>query len=491
MIWVAAASGVFGACRWWSLMRLALQRYALAGLILTASCPALTAAEWQCAGHWLQFRGKPVLLVGDSITQGWMELGTNFDQRGYVDALARRGINVMLLWSYIGIVDQSADPRIGYDAPELWPWTRTNGKFDLTRFNAAYFDRLHELIRLADVNGIVVVIQVHDGWTKTKFAGHPFNVANGGPLTDKAQFVELHDYDRAMPPAFDPQWTRPQKHQYYLERFCERLIRATANTPNVMFEIFNEGEWYDARRLRAFQMHFLNFFKARTSQPLIVNDDHVRGVPSFRGELKADILSHHTPRWDNLPPAQVFFDHYSREFESTPAKPMFFSEPVPSYEGGDGATETALLRLLWGSALAGASVVIQNDASFGFDPRSPMAAQADQCDRILDLEGHLARFFHRTGVDFAAMKPEGRLASTGVCLANVGAEYVVFAPQGKAFTVNLTAAQNMTFLARWYDPRTAQFQDAGRVTGGNASEPFISPLQDDAVLHLRGQRASR
>jgi hypothetical protein len=465
--------------------------YALVGVILIVLCSTLAGVEWRCDGHWLEFRGKPILLIGDSITQGWMELGTDFDQRAYIEALARRGINVLLLWSYIGVVDQPADPRIGYDAPEIWPWERTNGEFDLTRFHDAYFDRLHELLRLADVHSIVAVIQVHDGWTKTKFAGHPFNVANGGPLTDKAQFVELHDYDRAMPPALDPQWTRPQKHQYYLERFCERLIRATAEAPNVMFEIFNEGEWYDARRLRAFQMHFLDFFKARTLQPLIVNDDHLRGVPGFRGEPKADILSHHTPRWDNLPFAQVFFDHYRREFDATPAKPLFFSEPVPSYGGGDAATETALLRLLWGTALAGASVVIQNDASYGFDPRSPMAARADQRDRILDLEGHLAQFFHRAGVNFAAMKPDGRLASTGVCLANAGVEYVVYAAQGKAFTVNLTAAQNMTFLARWYDPRTGQFQDAGRVAGGNASEPFISPLQDDAVLHLRGQRASR
>jgi hypothetical protein len=172
------------------------RQYALVGVILIALCATLTAGEWRCDGHWLQFRGKPILLIGDSITQGWMEFGTNFDQRAYIDALARRGINVLLLWSYIGVVDQPTDLRIGYDAPEIWPWVRVNGQFDLTRGNDAYFDRLRELIRLADASNIVVVIQVHDGWTKTKFAGHPFNVANGGPLADKAQFVELSDYNR-------------------------------------------------------------------------------------------------------------------------------------------------------------------------------------------------------------------------------------------------------------------------------------------------------
>jgi hypothetical protein len=480
------------------MMRFVTRPYVLAGVILAAVCPALTAAEWQCDGHWLRFRDKPILLIGDSITQGWMELGTNFDQRAYVQALAGRGVNALLLWSYIGVVDQPADPRIGYDAPELWPWVRVgratrpgavpqsnDGPFDLTRFNDAYFDRLHELIRLADANDIVVVIQVHDGWTKTKFAGHPFNVANGGPLTDRAQYVELQEYDREMPLVFDSQWTRPQKHQFYLERFCERLIQATADTPNVMFEIFNEGEWYDAQRLRAFQMHFLDFFKTRTLQLLIVNDDHIRGVPGFRGEPQTDILSRHTPRWDNLPPAQVFFDHYAREFDAAPVKPLFFSEPVPSYEGGDAATEAAVLRLLWGTALAGASVVIQNDASFGFDPRSLMAVKADQRDRILDLEGHLARFFHGAGVNFAAMKPEGGLASTGVCLANAGVEYVVYAPQGRPFTMNLADAKDTALIVRWYDPRSGQSYDAGRVPGGNEAQPFAPPLQGDAVLHLK------
>ena len=62
--------------------------------------------------------------MGDSITQGWMELGTDFDQHAYLQALGRRGINTVLLWSYIGVVDQVADPRIGYNAPELWPWIK-------------------------------------------------------------------------------------------------------------------------------------------------------------------------------------------------------------------------------------------------------------------------------------------------------------------------------------------------------------------------------
>lgn len=471
-------------------------------MALTVLGSIVTAADWQCEGHWLRFRGKPILLIGDSITQGWMEQGTGFDQRGYVDALAKRGINVLLLWSYIGIVDQSTDDRIAYDAPELWPWIRvprsshsnnsptgqnTAGTFDLAQFDNTYFNRLVELIRYAEARDILIVIQVHDGWTKTRFDGHPFNIANGGPLTDKAQFVELHDYDHEMPLLLDLNWTRQQKHQFYLERFCVRLIKATADAPNVIFEVFNEGEWYDPHRLRAFQLHFLNFFSARTSKPLMINDDHIRGVLGFRNESKADILSHHTPRWDDLPGARVFFDHYSQQFDAVPIKPMFFSEPVPSYTGGDAVTEAALMRLVWGTALAGASVVIQNDTSYGFDLRSAMAARSFQRDRILDLEGHAARFF-RQNLDLTTLKPQGKLASTGVCLANAGKEYIVLAPPGKSFTVNLSAVKNVTFTVRWYNPRIGQYQNAEPVMGGLESQVFIPPFNSDAILHLKAVR---
>ncbi len=431
--------------------------------------------------HWLEFRGKPFLPVGDSITQGWMELGENFDQHAYLDALARRGINAVLLWAYIGITDQKADERIAYDAPEIWPWIRKDGRFDLSRFNEAYFDRLRDFVRLADERNIVVVITVHDGWVKTRFQGHPFSRANGGPLESRGQYVELHDGNQEMPRQFDAQWSRRQRHQYHLERFCARLIEATADGPNVMYEMFNEGEWYDENDLRAFQVHFLKFFEARTRRPLVVNDDHV-GEPDFRHEPSADVISMHKPRWDDLPPARTFFDCYASHYHDKPVKPFLFGEPVPEY-AGDASRHQGIVRMLWGTALGGAGVVVQNDASWGFDPRSALAANAAERDKVLDLEGHLARFVNASDLPFSRMLPEGRLSSTGICLAAPPDEYLVYAQDGTRFTVDLSAANHM-FHVRWYDPSTGRSADGGGVIGGNAAETFTPPRQADAVLRL-------
>ena len=125
------------------------------------------------AGHYLVWQGKPVLLLGDSVTQGWMECGTNFEQTAYVDALAARGLNLLMLWAFKGTnaESQRQDRRLGYDAPELWPWVGSpdDRSFDLRQFNPGYFGRLKQLVARAEDKGLVVLLTVHDGWLKTCF----------------------------------------------------------------------------------------------------------------------------------------------------------------------------------------------------------------------------------------------------------------------------------------------------------------------------------
>lgn len=122
------------------------------------------------AGHYLEYKGHPILLIGDSVTQGWMECAHNFDYTGYIDALADRGMNILMLWSFIGTdaSRQVSDARIGYDCPETWPWSGSsdNASFDLINLNPDYFQRLKSLVAYAESRGVMVLITVHDGWTK-------------------------------------------------------------------------------------------------------------------------------------------------------------------------------------------------------------------------------------------------------------------------------------------------------------------------------------
>jgi len=432
------------------------------------------------SGHYLQFRGRPVILIGDSVTQGWMELGTGFNQEAWLDALAGRGLNVAMIWSYIGIEDQTADARIGYDAPEIWPWNASGSGFDLNALNDAYLDRLRDLAEAADERDLVLLVTVHDGGVKWRFGGHPFNTVHGGPLEVDAQYVELFDFDAEVPGPYDAGWERTRRNQYFQELFCHGVIEALGGMTNMIYEMFNEGEWYNQDDLLRHEARFLDFFDDRTASLLAVNDDHVGGSDAdFQDHAQCDIITYHRPNWDASSSADIFFDHYASAFASTPAKPAFFSEPVPSFEGAAGDLD-AVMRMTWGTALGGAGFVLQNDASFGFDPASAMAAQSAGRDAALDLMGHAARLLADPDFDLESMHPDGSAASPGVALVQAGEAWIVYSQSGATLDVDLSSASG-TFMARFYDPRTGAFEPEAAVEGG-ASRTFTKPSVSDWVL---------
>jgi hypothetical protein len=435
------------------------------------------------AGHYLTWRGDPILPIGDSLTQGWQWTGANFDHEGYIDALASHGINTTMIWTYMGATGEGLrkDERVGYDAPELWPWAGSpdDDSFDLTRLNQDYFDALREFVAYAEQKSVLVLITVHDGGAKWSFgSGHPFSAACGnGPLSDAAQYTDLHDYDNEMPGAYDASWTRRQKNQYFQERFCDKLIRELNGLSNVMYEMFNEGRKpYDATQRRRHEEHFMAFFEARCDNLIFTNADHIdAGFDPHAKGCPADVVSWHGD-WGGR------FADFEKAFGKAPAMPYFQSEPVPGWDGTN-LTVDEIRGAMWQVVMAGAGWVAQNDTSFGWDAKTAIVARAAVRDRLYETVGHCARFFHGGKVRFWEMSPAGSSSTTGICLAGEGGEYVVYAPKGGAFALDLTAAGKGELTVEWYDPRSGELTDGKPVVGGQ-KRSFIAPDRRDWVLHV-------
>ncbi|MHB8864591.1 MAG: putative collagen-binding domain-containing protein [Pirellulaceae bacterium] len=465
-------------------MRPRLACVLLCGLIVTSSPAADKVAVLKTgsqAGHYMVWNDRPILPVGDSVTQGWMECGTDFDQRAYVDALAARGLNLLMLWAFKGTNGklQQEDGRIGYDAPELWPWAGSPDArtFDPRRFNPAYFDRLTELVSYAESKHLLVLITIHDGWTKSCFDAHPFNRALGnGPLAAREQYVELADYGHEMPAEFNAAWNWRQQNQHFQERYCAELIENLQPFSNVIYEMFNEGEWYDRVKRHQHEQHFLAFFRARCNNLLLSNSDHITGDDPHR-DAQLDVITLHPKGWVGQS------NKFAEGFHSSPPKPYLYSEPVPEFDGESPSLDD-IRRSVWETTLAGAGWVNQNDPSFGWDARAAIAANASARDRAYDYAGHCARFFNQSDVRFWEMSPQGNLASTGICLARPGTEYVAYSPTDGIFTMDLTAAAGRELAVLWYQPRTGEFRSATAIKGGNFEHPFAPPFAGDAVLHL-------
>jgi hypothetical protein len=118
--------------------------------------------------HYFLFRGRPTILITAGEHYGAV-LNLDFDTLRYLDALRACGFNLTRTFSgayrevagSFRITGNTLAPRAGR---YLCPWARSTvsgaadggNKFDLTRWDPAYFRRLKEFVRHAGKRGIVV-----------------------------------------------------------------------------------------------------------------------------------------------------------------------------------------------------------------------------------------------------------------------------------------------------------------------------------------------
>ncbi len=137
-------------------------------MILLGSAGAAPIALHPDNPHYLLFRGRPTLLIGSTEHYGAV-LNLDFDYLRYLDELKSKGLNLTRTFSGVYCEDEPSF-KIKHNtlAPArgrlIAPWARSvvpgnadgGNKFDLDRWDEAYFRRLKEFLTQAGRRGIVV-----------------------------------------------------------------------------------------------------------------------------------------------------------------------------------------------------------------------------------------------------------------------------------------------------------------------------------------------
>lgn len=189
--------------------------------------------------HYFLYRMKPLVIVGSGEHYGAViNRGFNYDR--YLKTLQEAGLNATRLFTgayfekpgAFGIERNTMAPD---DASLLLPWKKEGDRYNLTVWNEAYFLRLHDFMKKAAQNDVIVEVNLFSsyyggsGWPYHPF--HANNNSNGTPANLPANKVNTLDNGTLL---------------RFQEAYVRKLVRELTEYDNVYFEIQNEP-WADQK----------------------------------------------------------------------------------------------------------------------------------------------------------------------------------------------------------------------------------------------------
>ena len=190
---------------------------------------------------WFLHDGRATALITAAEHYGAV-INLDFDNERYLRALKRDGMNYTRIFAGSYVEPPGAFGILRNDlAPEpdrfLAPFGRQgdqrSGRFDLTKNNAAYLQRLNQFVSLADELGIVVELTLFSSiYSDTQWVIHPFNPANNIHTYSVSRYQDLQT-DQA-----------PQQVQDLQADWVAHLVKELNHHDNLIFEIQNEP-WSD------------------------------------------------------------------------------------------------------------------------------------------------------------------------------------------------------------------------------------------------------
>jgi hypothetical protein len=282
------------------------------GASLVAFClSAVEAAPLQLDPenpHYFLLSGKPAVLITSGEHYGAV-LNADFDYRRYLSTLQTDGMNYTRLFagSYLevpaksfGILRNTLAPPPGrYVAP--WMRSSTPGyagggnRFDLDRWNPAYFERLGDFLTEAEKRGIVVEITLFSShYDEAQWRISVFNPANNVNRTSSIDWKKLHTLDNGNILA-------------YQERYVRKLAREVNRFDNLIFEIQNEP-WSD-RPVRADVVNPYLRPQVREKYP-----NSIELADQLSTEWQARIVEWITGEETSLPKKHLIAQNYSNFF---------------------------------------------------------------------------------------------------------------------------------------------------------------------------------
>jgi hypothetical protein len=389
-----------------------LCRCALVVLLAGLSAPAAPRAQdrWPPISlhpenpRYFLWRGKPTVLVTSAEHYGAV-LNLDFDYRKYLDTLSADGLNYTRVFSgaYVepdGAFNIARNTLAPLPGRFISPWARSrepgyaNGgnKFDLTRWDDAYFARLRGFVEHASRRGVVVEMTLFcPMYEDMQWRLSPMNAANNVNGVGQVVRTDVYTLDR---------------HGGLLpvqEALTRRIVTELNGFDNVFFEIANEP-YFGGVTME---------WQHRMADVIVETQ---RDLPARH--LIAQNIANSSARVENPHPAiSIFNFHYATPPDAV-AVNYHLNTVIGDDETGFRGTADAPYRMEgWDFIIAGGALYNNLDYSFAagyedgtfeYPPTQPGGGNRGFRRQMRIL----SEFIH--GFDFVRMRPDDAVIKGGV-----------------------------------------------------------------------------
>jgi hypothetical protein len=459
--------------------------------------------------HYFQdAKGNVLILTGSqtwNTLQDWGSDGSiqTLDFNAFVKFLSAHGHNFTLLWGtempkFCGFPATASSPPDLIVTP--LPWLRTgpgnatdgNLKFDLTKFDESYFERLRTRVQALNDAGIYAGVYLFTGEWLNVFRcstdGYPFTGANNINGVDDGYTGDGKTWNRAST------MTAPNAITRLQDAYVEKMIDTLNDLPDVLWIVSEEAPansvWWNKHLIGKTQTyesgkphhHPVGYASlADNSDAVIYNSDADWVAPSARispvnscghgaPACKVNVNDSDHSYWEMWKETAQQNRNYAWE-DFTNGSQVLFMDPYVAYYP-------------------------RQDRNLCLSPVHAICKEPDpRWDNFRDNLGYTLRYSRK--LNLANVTPHGALSSTGYCLAqtpSAGAEYLVYTPSGGTFTVDLSAMPaSRKLVIEWFNPATGATIPGKPIAAGSSSQSFTAPFNGDAVLYLvdtTGHRSS-
>jgi hypothetical protein len=430
-------------------------------------------------GHYFLWRGKPTILITSGEHYGAL-LNRSFNYRKYFKTLASHGFNLTRTFSGaycepVGAFKIKNNTLAPAKGQLICPWARSdkggyaNGgnKFDLKKWDRAYFKRLRDFVADASKRGVVVELVLfcpfyEDGMWKLS----PMKAANNVNGIGNMKRTEVYTL-------------RDKKLLAVQDAMVRKIIKVLKDFDNVYYEICNEP--YFGGVTLEWQAH--------------IAETIVKAEANFKAKhlIAQNIANKSKKVTKPNPHVSIFNFHYAKP-PTTVGENYGLNKVIGDDETGFSGSEPKAYRLEgWDFIIAGGGLYNNLDYSFTVGSEDGTAK--------IDAPGGGGPVFRKqleilkdfiNSFDFIKMNPNNSIIKAGIpnkatarAMIQSGKGYAIYINGGNEADLVVELSKG-AYRAEWVNTKTGKVdrQEVFRHTGGNRR--LHSPkYTDDIALRIK------